>query len=362
MTSPANGTYLKLTSYFGERQRTGSRFLAEAMLDLYTEREVASSIMLRGIASFGPRHVIRSDESLTLSEDPPVAITAVDTEATITALLDDVIGITRRGLITLERARLLDGELTGAPLPDGGDAVKLTVYIGRRRRVNGRPGFYAVCDLLHRHHFAGATVFLGVDGTAHGRRRRARFFSANTDVPIMILAVGSPAQVQRVMPELESLLYEPLVTVERVQLCKRDGRLLARPPALPAVDATGREIRQKLTVYTSESTHHDGVPIHRALIRRLWESETASGATVLRGIWGFHGDHKPHGDKLIQYGRQVPVSTVIVDTPDVIARSFDIVDEVTGTHGLVTCEMVPALLMLDGDVRRGATDLAEYRY
>ncbi|AQT81057.1 hypothetical protein B1R94_20015 [Mycolicibacterium litorale] len=357
-----NGTYLKLTTYFGERQRAGSRFLAEAVLDLYTEREVASSIMLRGIASFGPRHVIRSDESLTLSEDPPVAVTAVDTESTITALLDDVIGLTRRGLITVERARLLDGGLSGASLPTDGDAIKLTISIGRRRRVGGAAAYYAVCDLLHRHHFAGATVFLGVDGTAHGRRRRARFFSANTDVPIMIVAVGSAAQARAVLPELESLLYEPLVTVERVQVCKRDGRLLARPPVLPAADAAGRELRQKLTIHTSESTHHDGVPIHRALIRRLWESETASGATVLRGIWGFYGDHKPHGDKLIQYGRQVPVTTIVVDTPDVIARSFDIVDEVTGSHGLVTCEMVPALLMLDGDVRRGATDLADYRY
>ncbi|MGY4712916.1 DUF190 domain-containing protein [Mycolicibacterium sp. CBM1] len=354
--------YLKLTAYFGERQRAGSRFLAEALLDLYAEREVASSALLRGIASFGPRHVIRSDESLTLSEDPPVAVTAVDAEATITGLVDDVIGMTTRGLITLERARLLGGELSGAPLPDHSDAVRLTIYVGRRRRVNGAPAFYAVCDLLHRHHFAGATVFLGVDGTAHGRRRRARFFSGNVDVPLVIVAVGTAPQVQEVLPELQSMLYEPLATVERIQVCKRDGRLLARPPALPAVDAAGRTLRQKLTVFTSESTHHDGVPIHRALVRRLWESETASGATVLRGIWGFHGDHKPHGDKLIQYGRQVPVSTIVVDTPDVIARSFDIVDEVTGSHGLVTCEMVPALLMLDGDIRSGATDLAEFDY
>lgn len=357
-----SSAYLKLTTYFGERQRVGSQFTAEAMLDLFADRNVASSVMLRGIASFGPRHIIRSDQSLTLSEDPPVAVAAVDTEATIAALVDDVVGMTTRGLITLERARLLDGDLGDTPLPDGGDAVKLTVYLGRRRRVNGAPAYYAVCDLLHRHHFAGASVFLGVDGTAHGERRRAHFFGRNVDVPLMIIAVGAAAQVRQVLPGLKSLVQRPLVTVERVQVCKRDGRLLARPPALPAVDANGREVRQKLMISTSEATRHDGVPIHRALVRRLWESGTASGATVLRGIWGFHGDHEPHGDKLIQFGRQVPVTTIIVDTPDSIARSFDIVDEVTGIHGLVTCEMVPALLMLDGGRRQGSTDLADYRY
>lgn len=358
MTTP----YLKLTSYFGERQHTGSRFLAEEMLDLFTDRGVACSVMLRGIASFGPRHIIRTDESLTLSEDPAVAVAAVDTEATIGGLVGKVIDMTGRGLITLERARLLSDELAHAQLPDGAEHVKLTIYLGRRQSVNGTPGYYAVCDLLHRHGFAGASAFLGVDGTSHGQRRRARFFSRNVDVPVMIIALGTAEQVQQVLPGLEAALNRPLVTVERVQLCKRDGRLLARPPALPAVDAHGRELWQKLMIYTSEATHHDGLPIHRALVRRLWQSGTASGATVLRGIWGFHGDHSPHGDRLIQLGRQVPVMTVIVDTPERIARNFDIVDEVTNAHGLVTSEMVPALLALDGGERRGATDLADFRF
>ena len=119
---------------------------------------------------------------------------------------------------------------------------------------------------------------------------------------------------------------------------------------------------RKLVIHTDASTHHDGVPVHRALVRQLWESQTVGGATVLRGIWGFHGDHKPHGDKLIQYGRQVPVTTIVVDTPQIIAECFDLIDEVTGRHGLVTSEMVPAMMMLDGDVRQGATNLADYRY
>ena len=71
--------YLKLTAYFGERQRTGKRFVAEAMLDLFAERQVATSVMLRGIASFGLSRIVRSDQSLTLSEDPPVAIAAAIT-------------------------------------------------------------------------------------------------------------------------------------------------------------------------------------------------------------------------------------------------------------------------------------------
>ncbi len=105
-----NQPCLKLTTYFGERQRAvadGRRpgFLADAMLELFDARDIAASVMMRGVASFGPRHVLRTDESLSLSEDPPVAITAVDVESKISALVDDVVAMTGSGLVTLERAR-----------------------------------------------------------------------------------------------------------------------------------------------------------------------------------------------------------------------------------------------------------------
>ena len=54
--------YLKLTAYFGERLRSENRFLADALLDLYGSSAVATSIVLRGIASFGPHHQLRSDQ------------------------------------------------------------------------------------------------------------------------------------------------------------------------------------------------------------------------------------------------------------------------------------------------------------
>jgi PII-like signaling protein len=218
------------------------------------------------------------------------------------------------------------------------------------------------CDLLYRHGFAGASAFLGVDGTAQGQRRRARFLSRNVDVPVMIIAIGAGTQVASVVAEFRAQLPTALITIERAQVCKRDGRLLTRPAALPPTDAAGRSLWQKLMIYTSEATLHDGVPVHRAIVRRLFESRAAQGATVLRGVWGFHGDHKPHGDKLIQLTRRVPVTTIVIDSPERIAGVFDIVDELTGRHGLVTSELVPALVSIDDGRRLGALSPADYRY
>ncbi|MCV7257161.1 DUF190 domain-containing protein [Mycobacterium shimoidei] len=361
MTQPC----LKLTGYFGERQRTvgdvvPQGFLADAMLDLFGDRQIATSVMLRGIGGFGLRHVLRTDESLSLSEDPPVAIAAVDVESKITELVGEVVAMTGRGLVTLERARLAGTDTVSHS--DSRDAVKLTVYVGRQERVNGLPAYRAVCDLLYRLGFAGAGVFLGVDGTAHGQRYRARFFSRNVNVPLMIISIGSAAQVSAAVTELSAAIPNPLLTVERVRLCKSDGRLLTRPHRLPSTDNHGRTLWQKLMVHTSEATGHDGAPIHRALVRHLLESGLARGATVLRGIWGFHGDHKPHGEKLFQLTRRVPVVTIIIDKPEWIARSFDIVDELTAEHGVVTSEMVPAVLSIARPSRPADTQLAEYDY
>lgn len=357
-----NDDCLKLTSYFGERQRTDGRFLAEALLDLYGQHEIATSVMLRGIAGFGLRHSLRTDQLLSMSEDPPVAVIAVDSRAKIEELLDQQTALIKRGLITLERARLFRGDDELILGDQRHEATKLTIYVGRKEQVYGVPAYYAVVDLLYRRGLAGASVFLGVDGTVHGQRERARFFSRNVDVPVMIIAVDAANQITRVLPELGALLRRPLITVERLRVCKRDGQRFERPHSLPGVDEHGLAMWQKVMVYTSEAHRHDGLPVHRALIRRLRQSQHARGATVLRGIWGFHGDHQPHGDKLLQLERRVPVTTVIVDTPDNIARSFDIVDELTHEHGLVTSEMVPALLAIDGDDRRGGTRLARHDY
>lgn len=352
---------LKLTTYLAERRRAGGRFVSDVLLSLYAQHRIACGVMLRGIGGFGTGHYLRTDESLTLSEDPPVAIIAVDTRTKIEALLDPVLAVKQRGLVTLERARLLHQGIGATQrAEDLGEAVKLTIYVGRKQRVNGSPAYIALCDLMHRRGLSGATVLLGVDGVAHGERQRANFFGRNADVPMMIVVVGSGERIDRVLPEIGELLRKPLITLERVRVCKRDGQFLERPHALPGVDERGIPLFQQLTIYTSEAAHHSGVPIHRAIVQRLRRARIADGATVLRGVWGFHGDHPPHGDGLFSLTRRVPVVTVVIDTPANIAESFAVIDELTCDEGLVTSEMVPALVSDEGGV--GPPRIARHSY
>lgn len=349
---------LKLTTYFGERDRTPERLLADELLNIYEQHRVQASVLLRGAEGFGRLHHLHTDRLLSLSEDLPVMSVALDTPERIESLLKRVVAVKRRGLVTLERARLISGELGSAQLPQPREDGKLTIYVGRRERVGNRPAFAAVCDLLHREGMMGATVLLGVDGSRGDRRSRARFLSHNAEVPMMIIAIGSAEPIARVLAGLLELLREPLITLERVRICKRDGQLLGRPHEPVGSDAQGRALWQKLTLHSSHAAMHDGRPLHLGLIRRLRASQ-AAGATSLAGIWGFHGEQPPHGDRLLQIRRHVPVVTVAIDSPERAAQSFQLIDELTSERGLVTSEVVPAMRAWSAREQLGELRLAD---
>jgi PII-like signaling protein len=337
-----NEDCLKLTAYFAERDRAGGRFLGDGLLEICEREQLQTSVLLRGAEGFGQHRVLQTERLLSLSDDLPMVLVAVDARRRIEAALPDVAAVARHGLVTLERARMLTGVLERVSLPEElHEATKLTVYCGRHERSGGRPAFVAIVDLLRRRGAMSANVLLGVDGTAHGERERARFVGRNSHVPLMIIAVGRGPEMAGLLPEIGALLERPLVTLERVRVCKVDGRRLAGPQQIAEPDEAGRATWVKLMVHADQDARHAGRPLYVEIVRRLRRAR-ASGATVLQGVWGYHGDRPPQGDKLLSLRRHVPTTTIVVDTPDRIRRWFEIVDELTDEAGVVTSELVPA--------------------
>jgi PII-like signaling protein len=291
---------------------------------------------------------------MPLTENQPITATAVDTRQNIEALLGEALRLTGSRLVTLEPVRLLSGEIEPVWLgEDAGEATRLTVYLGRWNRVNLIPAYETVCDLLYRRENAGATVLPGIDGTSHGRRQRAQFLHRDADAPLVISAVGSGDRMALLLPEIGGLYRNPLMTVTKVSLCKRDGELISPPQPAADADTTAppdMTALSKLMVYTSEATRHSGQPVHRAIVRQL-RSAGLSGATSARGIWGFHGEHAPHGDHFPHLGHHLPVVTTVIGTPEQICTAFDAVDAMTPERGLVTAETVltPQLAAVPND-------------
>lgn len=349
--------YLKLTIYFGESDRVDGHLLSDVLLDEFEVAGVLAGVLLRATEGFGIKHQLHTQRLLTLSEDLPLVAIAVDRREKIEALAQRVQPLVTGGLVTLERARFAAGDVMPQLASGPGEETKLTVYLGRTERALGRPAYVAVVELLRRHGLDGATVLLGVDGMVHGRRERGRFLSRNANVPLMIIASGAGDVVGEALAPLGGLLRNPLLTLERIRVCKRDGNNVAEPRHLPETDDAGLGIWQKLMVHASEDARHEGHALYVQLIRRLRE-EGATGATALRGIWGYSGDREPHGDRLLSLRRRVPVVTVVVDRPEAIQRWWRVIDEVTDETGLVTSELVPAFHAVGPEIRSGGLRLS----
>ncbi len=338
------GDALKLCFYFGEHDRHGGRYLSEAVLDLFERRRLAAGVLLRGAEGFGAAQLLQTDRLLSLSEDLPLVALAVGEPGAVSATADELRGIADGGLITLERARLAGAEHRPGDEPH--EEVKLTVYGGRGARRGGRPAHVDVVDTLHRHGVAGAAVLVGVDGVASGRRLRARFFAVNGWVPAMVVAVGERERVAAAVAELEAGGEPPLATLEAVTVLRRDGTALPPSRGFPPAEPGDGEWGTKLMVYCSERSEHDGQPLYLELIRRL-RAEGAPGATALRGVWGYHGDHAPHGDRLLSLRRHVPIVVTVVDGARASRRWFEAAAEITAETGLVTAERVPRMFTLE---------------
>jgi PII-like signaling protein len=350
---------LKLTAYFGERDRQNGQLTSDVLLDLCGRHEVKAAILLRATEGFGIKHRLHTQRLLTLSEEMPLVCVAVDTRDTIERLLPHVERLIGGGLVTVERVGLLtrfDG--LDQLVTEAEAATKLTVYLGRGDRVDGRLAYHHVVDALRRHGVAGATALLGVDGLLHHSRKRARFMSRNNGVPLTVVAVGANESIVRALADLGQQLEDPLATLERVQVCKRDRRTISPPPGLPETDPSGLGLWQQLTVYAGEQARHDRHQLHVELVHRL-RLEGASGATALRGIWGYSGDHAPHGDRLLAVRRRTPVLVTVVDRPLRAQRWWHLIDEITTDHGLVTSELVPAFRAVGPGIVSGGLRLAK---
>ena len=338
-----------LTSYLPERRHAAGT----ALIDLYARQRTATSILLRGIEG-SPRQQSLAGRPVAPGTESTLTAIAVDTSPDIGAVLDVTLRLAQPRLVTMERARLLSGDIDPVRLSElPGDATRLTLYCGQRDRAHQIPAFEAACELLYRRGIAGATVLSGIDGTdpAHGRLRPAQFLRHDGDVPLMMIAVGAGDRIAMLLPELGAMFRRPLMTIERVRLCKRDGQFVGRPrPEQDTPDPaprTGLTAQLKLTVYTSEAARHDGQPVHRAIAARL-SSAGVGLATTARGIWGYHGDHAPHGDHFPRQVRHVPLVTTVIGAADRISAAFDAIDSLTAERGLVTAETVMAAWPADG--------------
>ncbi len=100
----------------------------------------------------------------------------------------------------------------------------LRIFIGEADRWHGAPLYEAIVLEARKRGLAGATVMKGFMGFgAHSRIHTAKLLELSQDLPIVIEIVDAPDKIEAFMPDLEKMVGDGLITLERAEV------LLYRP-------------------------------------------------------------------------------------------------------------------------------------
>ncbi len=101
------------------------------------------------------------------------------------------------------------------------DGYLLRVFLGESDRWHGRPLYEAIVMKARELHLAGATVLRGPMGFgARSRLHTAKILRLSEDLPMVIEIVDSKEKIDELLPHIDEMVQEGLVTLERVQVIK----------------------------------------------------------------------------------------------------------------------------------------------
>ena len=99
------------------------------------------------------------------------------------------------------------------------EAELLRIFIGESDRDGHRPLYERIVEEARRRGMAGATVLRGVMGFgAHSRIHTTRILRLSEDLPIVVEIVDKPERIAAFLPDLDRMIPEGLVTLEKVQV------------------------------------------------------------------------------------------------------------------------------------------------
>ena len=105
-----------------------------------------------------------------------------------------------------------------------GEAKLLRIFVGESDHVDGKPLYQALVERLREEHVAGATVLRGIEGFgATSRLHTSRILRLSEDLPIVIEVVDSAEAIDRVLPIIDRMVGDGLVTIERVEVITYRG-------------------------------------------------------------------------------------------------------------------------------------------
>jgi PII-like signaling protein len=102
-----------------------------------------------------------------------------------------------------------------------GTAKMLRIHFGEDDKWQDRPLYEAIVQKCRELDIAGATVYRGIEGYgASTLIHRSHAFRFSSDSPIMVQVIDTEAQIQKLLPALDSMVSEGLIAMSDVEVIK----------------------------------------------------------------------------------------------------------------------------------------------
>lgn len=100
-----------------------------------------------------------------------------------------------------------------------GEGQLLRIFIGESDRWKGLPLYEAIVLKAKERGLAGATVLRGIQGFgARSRVHTSKILRLSEDLPVVVEIVDSEQRVKEILPELDAMVSEGLITLEKAHI------------------------------------------------------------------------------------------------------------------------------------------------
>jgi PII-like signaling protein len=234
--------YLRSTDKYG-----WWRMAADTLVTRARSQGLAGATLLHGFFGLDSTGKLLERARWSIVERLPVIVEFVDSPKVIGQFMATVAEIVTEGMATLERGHVLRYRadrvastpsagalavpgpvppLSTLPSPEefpamtiGETGQLLRVFIGESDVYDGQPLYRSIVLKARELGLAGATVLRGAMGFgANSKMHTTRLLELSSDLPILVEIVDSAEKISGLLPFLDEVVKEGLITIELVKV------------------------------------------------------------------------------------------------------------------------------------------------
>jgi PII-like signaling protein len=100
-----------------------------------------------------------------------------------------------------------------------GEQVLMRIFIGESDKYEGKPLYQVLVEKFRQEQMSGATVLRGITGFgARSTIHTANILRLSGDLPVVIEVVDTQERIDSILPHIESIVGDGLITIEKVRV------------------------------------------------------------------------------------------------------------------------------------------------